>query len=155
MNRDEAIRVLSRYWPCPHAHYDDTLGLGKVWGRCHDCGDTFRLERLPAIRAAAQAFGDAVNALQESGPYTKLAECMGCASEEISSLIQQHAPWSGRPLCDDALRERAAVGAFLLARARYMKDDHNGVDDACWAEVALIAAAKDIERGEHRREEEE
>ena len=56
---------------------------------------------------------------------------------------------------EDVRRERAAVGAFLLSRAKYMKDDHNGVDDACWAEVALIAAAMDIERGEHRREEAE
>lgn len=149
MNRDEAIRVLARYWPCPHTHYDNSLGLGKVWGQCHDCGDTFRLERLPAIRAAAQAFGDAVDALQESGPYAKLAQCMGCAPEEIPGLIQKHAPWSGRPLCDDALRERVAVVAYLHDQATHMARDHGDHEPPCWSEIALQAAALHIERGAH------
>ncbi len=68
--------------------------------------------------------------------YTRLAWCMECHPNEVSRLIQQHAPWNGKAACDDALRERAAVVAWLRRAP------------------APRHYASCIERGEHRREEE-
>jgi hypothetical protein len=51
--------------------------------------------------------------------------------------------------------ERAAVVAFLRARSMSMGKDHRAItgDSVCWAEIELVGAAVNIERGEHRREE--
>jgi hypothetical protein len=74
--------------------------------------------------------------------YTRLAWCMECHPNEVSRLIQQHAPWNGKAVCDDALRERAAVVAWLREY-----EGHSSL-------ASLFALMADtIERGEHRREE--
>ena len=82
--------------------------------------------------------------------YTHLARCMGCEPNEVPRLIQQHAPWNGKSACDDALRERAAVVAWLHAEAQRMYEA--GQDRPAW--FVLESRADAIERGEHRREEE-
>jgi hypothetical protein len=82
--------------------------------------------------------------------YTRLAECMECHPNEVSRLIQQHAPWNGKAACDDALRERAAVVAWLRGLAA---DATSRVFVPLSRAKAYLAAADDIERGEHRREE--
>jgi len=77
--------------------------------------------------------------------YTRLAWCMECHPNEVSRLIQQHAPWNGKPACDDALRERAAVVAWL----------RNEWEQGSGMFVEAARRSIDcIERGEHRREEE-
>ena len=82
--------------------------------------------------------------------YTDLARCMGCEPHEVSGLIQQHAPWNGKSACDDAMRERAAVVAWL----RYEAELRTGTNTAAAFRVSagLDGAANEIERGEHRRE---
>jgi hypothetical protein len=82
--------------------------------------------------------------------YSKLAECMGCAPEDVPTLIQQHAPWNGKDVCDDALRERAAVVAWL----RYEAEMATGTNTtAAFQHAARLDTLADaIERGEHRRE---
>ena len=82
--------------------------------------------------------------------YTDLARCMGCEPHEVSGLIQQHAPWNGKSACDDAMREREAVVAWLREVAEKMQDADEGA--YFWIAVGLV---HDIERGEHRREENE
>ena len=79
--------------------------------------------------------------------YTDLARCMGCEPHEVSDLIQQHAPWNGREMCEDAMRERLAaarlfrtLGLSLMAEAVERGKHLHLVDE--------------VERGEHRREEE-
>lgn len=79
--------------------------------------------------------------------YTRLAWCMECHPNEVSRLIQQHAPWNGKAACDDALRERAAVVAWLRERAARRGFTVNCPDELAWC-------ADTIERGEHRRKEE-
>jgi hypothetical protein len=79
--------------------------------------------------------------------YTRLAWCMECDPNEVSRLIQQHAPWNGKAACDDALRERAAVVAALR------RTSNHGPMGLSLVNLDSIADA--IERGEHRREEEE
>lgn len=64
--------------------------------------------------------------------YTDLARCMGCEPHEVSDLIQQHAPWNGREMCEDAHRER-------LATARLFRT------------LGLSFMAEAVERGEHLR----
>ena len=79
--------------------------------------------------------------------YTDLARCMGCEPHEVSGLIQQHAPWNGKSACDDAMREREAVVAWL----REVADaPETYIDEG----IALRDASAAIESGEHRREEE-
>ena len=80
--------------------------------------------------------------------YTDLARCMSCEPHEVSGLIQQHAPWNGKSACDDAMREREAVVAWLREVAEKMQDADEGA--YFWLAVGLV---HDIERGEHRREE--
>ena len=78
--------------------------------------------------------------------YTDLARCMGCEPHEVSGLIQQHAPWNGKSACDDAMREREAVVAWL----REVADaPETYIDEG----IALRDASAAIENGEHRREE--
>ena len=80
--------------------------------------------------------------------YTDLARCMGCEPHKVSGLIQQHAPWNGKSACDDAMREREAVVAWL----REVADaPETYIDEG----IALRDASAAIERGEHRREENE
>ena len=71
--------------------------------------------------------------------YTDLARCMSCEPHEVSGLIQQHAPWNGKSACDDAMREREAVVAWLR-------------DNADAGHMPTWQLADCIERGEHRRE---
>lgn len=76
--------------------------------------------------------------------YSALAKCMDCTPEEVPTLIQQHAPWNGKAVCDDVLRERAAVVAWLRTVAPNAPT-RRGADELAWC-------ADRIERGEHRRE---
>ncbi len=76
--------------------------------------------------------------------YTRLAWCMECHPNEVSRLIQQHAPWNGKAACDDALRERAAVVAFLRETL--------ATSETAYASDDLDYAIAVIERGWHRRE---
>ena len=70
--------------------------------------------------------------------YTNLARRMECEPEEIPSLIQQHAPWNGRAVCNDTLRV-----------VEWLREQQVG---APYTESRLLAAIADaIERGEHRR----
>ena len=47
--------------------------------------------------------------------YDGLAHAMGCRSDEVSDLIQQHAPWNGSEVCESTRAEREAMCEFLLA----------------------------------------
>jgi len=83
--------------------------------------------------------------------YSKLAECMDCTPESVPRLIQQHAPWNGKAVCDDALRERAAVVKWLRDCDTHCRE-HDGRENA--VSVTYRIAAESIERGDHRREDE-
>ena len=78
--------------------------------------------------------------------YTDLARCMGCEPHKVSGLIQQHAPWNGKSACDDAMRERAAVVAWLRGEVDMRAPVRAGM---------FLRCAAVIERGAHRREEDE
>ena len=78
--------------------------------------------------------------------YTRLAWCMECHPNEVSRLIQQHAPWNGKAVCDDALRERTAVVEWLRAEAKKPGASPDEKHLLSWITRA-------IKRGEHRREE--
>jgi hypothetical protein len=47
--------------------------------------------------------------------YDGLARAMGCRPDEVSDLIQQHAPWNGSEICESTRAEREAMCEFLLA----------------------------------------
>jgi hypothetical protein len=60
MNTEEAFKAIQRQAPCPHDSTDTSLGNGKVWAKCYDCGVTFPQDGLMRARDAAQRFDDAV-----------------------------------------------------------------------------------------------
>jgi hypothetical protein len=75
------------------------------------------VERLQSARRLenedlAQAFdkGLAAGRAQEKAA---LARCMDCPPDEVYDRIQAHAPWNGQTMCEDAVRERAAVAALF------------------------------------------
>ena len=90
-------------------------------------------------------FGRTVERLRELALNS--AEKIASQRHDDHVMDVQHAHEEG--IAEGERRERAAAVAHLRARAQFMENDHS-----CWAEVALIVAAGDIERGEHRREEE-
>ena len=81
--------------------------------------------------------------------YTRLAWAMECKPSEVSRLIQQHAPWNGKTVCDDALRERAAIVAWL----RECAQGHDGLGSRGTGNL-LRTLSGAVERGEHRTQEE-
>jgi hypothetical protein len=54
-----------------------------------------------------------------SDKYDNLAKCMESSPEEIPRLIQQHAPWNGRDLCNDSIALAAEV-----VRLRSINDEY-------------------------------
>jgi hypothetical protein len=103
--------------------------------------------------------------------YDNLAKRMECSPEEIPALIQQHAPWSGRDMCndsialvaeverlrsinDDYLLETGILHALLRDQAREAKTERAAV--VAWLlRNHYDDTAERIERGEHRRKEKE
>mgnify|MGYP003552782935 CR=1 FL=1 len=63
MDTKEALRIVSRQGPCPHDNADTTLGNGKVWAKCEDCGVTFPQEYWENAREAAKRFDDALEVI--------------------------------------------------------------------------------------------
>jgi hypothetical protein len=106
--------------------------------------------------------------------YDNLAKRMECTPEEIPALIQQHAPWNGRDMCNDSialiteigrLRDNATRIMLEAERHRRIADDAiERIESAETERQAVVAwllrnhyddTAERIERGEHRREENE
>ena len=112
--------------------------------------------------------------------YDNLAKRMECTPEEIPALIQQHAPWNGRDMCNDSIalaaevvRLRSINDEYLLNMGRQHAKLREQAHDAAKERAAVVAwlreqansttadvlrardldAADLIERGEHRREE--
>lgn len=57
---EKAMLIISRQAPCPHEHVDTSLGNGKTWCLCEDCGATISQERLPQAKQAAEEFTEAI-----------------------------------------------------------------------------------------------
>jgi hypothetical protein len=64
MDFKKAIKVVSRYRPCEHENHDTSLGNGRIWAKCEDCGATFDRATLESRRAAARDFDAAIAALR-------------------------------------------------------------------------------------------
>lgn len=60
---EKALRIVSRQAPCAHDNADTSLGNGKVWAACSDCGATFPQDRWAHARSAAKEFEDALATL--------------------------------------------------------------------------------------------
>lgn len=56
-----AIKVLRRYAPCQHENYDTSLGDGKTWAKCEDCGETFQTANLQRYQLSAKQFEEAMD----------------------------------------------------------------------------------------------
>jgi hypothetical protein len=106
--------------------------------------------------------------------YDNLAKRMECTPEEIPALIQQHAPWSGRDMCNDSIALAAEVERLreMLLNAGWPREAEELAALALRYERAAVVAwllklfpdnmmfsfmlngvARRIACGEHRREE--
>jgi hypothetical protein len=63
MNKKKALQIISRYTPCAHSSYDDSLGSGTTYAKCYDCEETFLIERNEERSKALKEFDDAIDYL--------------------------------------------------------------------------------------------
>lgn len=66
MTREEAIRTIKKYAPCDHTR--NVVFTAGLWRSCEDCGQEFLETDLPKIRAKAQQFEEALEALMPPAP---------------------------------------------------------------------------------------
>jgi hypothetical protein len=64
MSADEALKIIQQQAPCGHFSTDNSLGDGKTWAYCSDCGATVKQSSLARSRDSAQRFDDAVEHLR-------------------------------------------------------------------------------------------
>lgn len=67
MTKQEALRIVSRYQPCPHDNADVRLGDGKTWANCEDCGHSFPQRNWQRAKDASAEFEAAIDVLTNSG----------------------------------------------------------------------------------------
>lgn len=65
MNRKEAIQIVGKHAPCPHYSADTSLGDGRTWARCDDCGETFAQAAWDAYVRESEKFEDALDYLSK------------------------------------------------------------------------------------------
>lgn len=64
MTTEEAFKAIALRGPCPHYFIDTTLGNGKIWAKCDDCGEMFHQDSLMRARDTARLFDNAVTHLR-------------------------------------------------------------------------------------------
>ena len=74
--------------------------------------------------------------------YDNLAKRMECTPEEIPALIQQHAPWSGRDMCNDSITLAAEVERLreMLLNAGWPREAEELAAEALRYERAAVVA---------------
>ena len=85
--------------------------------------------------------------------YDNLAKRMECTPEEIPALIQQHAPWNGRDMCNDSIalaaevvRLRSINDEYLLNMGRQHAKLREQAHDAAKERAAVVAWLRDVKR---------
>lgn len=68
MTPAEAISIISRQAPCPHANAQTDMGDGKTWARCDDCGREFPQASWDQARHRAKLFDAAIRTLEKPAP---------------------------------------------------------------------------------------
>lgn len=66
MNTEKAFFTINRHSPCPHENTDTSIGNGKIWAECNDCGET-------VLQANAQRYKDAANDFENAVQYVREA----------------------------------------------------------------------------------
>jgi ribosomal protein L37AE/L43A len=62
----EAIRkAIGRLRPCEHDNADTSLGNGKIWAKCEDCGHTFDRANWDSYKKSAMEFDNAFDLLAD------------------------------------------------------------------------------------------
>ena len=84
--------------------------------------------------------------------YDNLAKRMECTPEEIPALIQQHAPWNGRDMCNDSIALAAEVERLRGENSK-LRDVLGWVEAQCPGKCAGVCF--DALSGEHLRKEKE
>ncbi len=82
MTSEHAIRIVSRYCPCPHNEYAQPLGLGDLH-RCEPCGALFDPATPEFYAERTRAFDEAVEHLRSA--LTERAAVVAWLREQVSS----------------------------------------------------------------------
>lgn len=65
MNRKEAIQIIGKHAPCPHYSANTSLGDGRTWAKCDDCGETFGQENWDNYIREYESFEKALDYLSK------------------------------------------------------------------------------------------
>jgi len=65
MDSKEALKIVSKYGPCPHFNLNKELGNGLIWARCQDCGDEIHQNSTQKYRNDAMQFEIAIATLDK------------------------------------------------------------------------------------------
>lgn len=92
MTREDARIVLGRYRPCEHENADTSLGDGKTWAKCENCGATFQQSNWQKARDAAVEFDRALETLVEGeGKLTAYSKEIGMDFLlSVDQLVESH-----------------------------------------------------------------
>jgi hypothetical protein len=103
MTVSEALHVVSRYHPCGHYTVDLTLGDGKTWAKCEDCGQTFHQNSLSRYQEKEQQFEQAIEVLRLAVQPKLVIE--GYEESVVSDVLHWRSPQSPewKPVSADRL----------------------------------------------------
>tara|TARA_R110002096_G_scaffold66682_2_gene162207 strand:- start:29784 stop:29999 length:216 start_codon:yes stop_codon:yes gene_type:complete len=66
MKANEALQEILKHGPCPHWSLNTSLGNGKIWAKCEDCGRTIQQESIPALTEEYDRFIEASDILSKA-----------------------------------------------------------------------------------------
>jgi hypothetical protein len=86
MTSEHAIRIVSRYCPCPHNEYAQPLGLGDLH-RCEQCGALFDPSTPEFYAERTMAFDEAVKHLRSA--LTERAAVVAWLRSQVSQAVSE------------------------------------------------------------------
>jgi len=174
MNIEEAFKVINRQAPCPHYEMDTSLGDGRTWAKCHDCGRTFLQDEANQAHESAEQFDNAITTLraalaqpEPAAPRTMIEDfIVGLANEAIKTpdasiaellgalgYVRAAAPTASNhpwPLPEQVLEYIAPVGTTwrdMVKFARRVEQEHGIGGGEARADEQIKGMAQQRHRG--------
>ena len=63
MNKEQAIQIIKRHYPCPHSERETKYGFGTNYTNCKTCGETFLTAKADDYIRHSKEFEDALEYL--------------------------------------------------------------------------------------------
>ena len=87
------LHVVGLGRPCEHHNFDGSLGDGKTWARCEDCGETFKQENLERVFYAAKRWEEAMQSVLAhiDQQEQRIAGYKSQADDDLLMIVKQNA----------------------------------------------------------------